>query len=138
MDNKQYTQLVKENLFSTDNLVPLDVPFVDVRGSIQNLITNGVESVAVIESKKGSIRSNHWHKDNSHYLYIVSGEIKYSERDLDGSNRKEDIYKSGQMIFTGPNKVHKVEMLSDTIMISLAPKSNAPEDHNQDTVKCEY
>lgn len=117
----------------------LSVPFLDDRGKIQNLFTSGeIESVAVITSEKGSVRSNHWHRENSHHLYIVSGEIKYSERNLDGTERIETIVREGEVISTGPNKVHKVEMLTNTIMISLAPRSNAPDHHDQDTVKEEF
>lgn len=138
LTNKTITKLIKQYIYPENSLIPLDTPFVDDRGVIQNLITNGIESVAVITSKKGSIRSNHWHQFNSHHLYIVSGSVEYFERNLDGMNRTQTIYAAGQMFFTPPNKVHKVVAIEDTIMISLAPKSNAPEEHDEDTIKEDF
>ncbi|HVI42667.1 MAG TPA: cupin domain-containing protein [Anaerovoracaceae bacterium] len=132
------TQQIKDKNFPADPLIPLDKPFVDHRGMIQNLITDGIESVAVITSVKGSVRSNHYHKYNSHYLYVLNGKIRYHERNLDGSDVKVSDYVAGQMFFTPPDKVHKVEFLEDTVLISLAPQSNAPDDHDNDTVHQEF
>lgn len=118
------------------NNIVLPDPFQDERGKIQNILVDvEIKSVAVIESKKGAIRSNHWHKQNTHRLYILSGKVEYSERNLDGSEKTCDIYEAGTMIYTGPNKVHKLVSLTDSIMISLAPQSNHPDCHDQDTVK---
>ncbi len=121
-------------------LIHLDEPFIDERGTIQNLITTGgIESVAVITSKKDSVRSNHYHINGSgHYLYIVNGKVKYYERDLDGTNIKINIYNAGQMIFTPERKVHKVEFLEDSLLVSMAPRSNSPDNHDADTIPMEF
>ena len=44
-------------------------PFVDARGSIQALVMEPINDVAIILSVKGSIRANHFHKTDSHYAY---------------------------------------------------------------------
>src|ERR1700688_4824237 len=98
------------------NKAILEKPFIDDRGIIQNLITTGVGSVAIIITKKGGIRSNHYHKNNSHHLYVISGSVEYFERDLDGSNKSSMIYNAGDMFFTPPRKVHKVIALEDCVM----------------------
>ena len=33
-------------------------------------------------SKKGTIRSNHYHKKDSHYIYIVKGEILWAYKKI--------------------------------------------------------
>lgn len=138
LTNKIITALIKEKIYPENNFIPLDKAFIDERGKIQNLITNGgIESIALITTKKGSVRSNHYHLHNAHYLYLISGQVIYVECDLDGSNKKELIYSAGDMIFTQPKKIHKVVALEDGVMISMAPKSNAPEDHDFDTIKME-
>lgn len=123
---------------TNNSLLPLQPPFTDLRGSITNLVTDGIQSVAVITSTKGSIRSNHYHLHNSHYLYVISGKVKYYERDLDGSNITIQEYESGQMFYTTSHKVHKVEFLDDTVLVSLAPQSNAPSEHDKDTIHQEF
>lgn len=138
MNNKLITNLIKQDIYPENPLISLDQPFIDNRGSIQNLITNGIESIAVITSVAGSVRSNHYHLHNSHYLHLITGKVRYYERNLDGSNSEVQEYGAGQMFFTPPNKVHKVEFLEDSIMVSLAPKSNAPDDHDTDTIHQEF
>ena len=62
--------------------VSLGSSFVDDRGIIQNIINQSFNHVGMITSKKGSVRSNHYHLKNSHYMYILSGKMEYWERDL--------------------------------------------------------
>ena len=51
--------------------------YVDDCGSIQTLINCQIRNVALITSKKGSIRSNHYGKTNWHYMYMLSGSADY-------------------------------------------------------------
>lgn len=138
MNNKIITQLIKERIYPQNPLIPLDAPFVDDRGSIQNLITNGIESISVITSKTGSVRSNHYHLHSGHYLYVSCGVVQYYERNLDGSNILIKEYGPGEMFFTPPNKVHKLVFITDSLMISLAPMPNDHDSHEEDLVRCEF
>ena len=54
----------------------------DKRGSLQNIITGSFASCMEIFSKKGTIRSNHYHKKDSHYIYIVKGEILWAYKKI--------------------------------------------------------
>lgn len=132
------TELIKIGIYPKDNLIPLDAPFINENGIIKNLITDGVDSVTIITSKKGSVRSNHYHVANSHYLFLISGSVSYHERDIDGNNVKENIYKAGQMFFTPPQRVHKVVALEDTVMISMAHGCNKHDSHEEDLVRMEF
>jgi len=138
MNNKEYTDLVDKEEFPSDPLVPLDVPFVNAAGVIQNLLNCKIGAVAIIHSKSGSVRSNHFHKSNWHYLYVVSGSVKYYERDLDGSNEFRKIYEAGDMFFTAPNKVHKTEFLQDCVMMSFGRDSKKHEAHEEDLIREEF
>lgn len=42
------------------------------------------------------------------------------------------------MFFTPPNKVHKTESITDSIMISLGKESKDHESHEKDIVRQEY
>lgn len=138
MKNKEYTDLVGKEEFPMDPLVPLDAPFVNDAGIIQNLLNCHVGAVAIIHSKKGSVRSQHYHLSNWHYLYVVSGEVKYFERNLDGTELMTRTYVAGDMFFTPPNKVHKTEFMSDTILISLGKESKDHLSHENDIVREEF
>lgn len=116
----------------------IDDIFVNDKGRIINILFEPVQSVAIIESKAGSIRSNHYHKSDAHWLYVVSGSMKYYERDLDGSNRVEVVVNAGEMIFSDAMKVHKTEFPVDTVLISMAKKIRDHEHHEEDVVREEY
>jgi quercetin dioxygenase-like cupin family protein len=138
MDNSEYTTLVDEGKFPTDMLVPLPKAFVNDAGVIQNLLLTPITSIAIITSKMGSVRSNHYHKTDWHYLYIVSGSVIYYERNIDGSDIKITTYRTGEMFFTPPLKVHKTEFLEDTIMMSFAKNVRDHEHHEEDIIRIEF
>jgi len=140
MNNKEYTSLVAVGNFPDEIIVPLDPPFEDARGKIQNLVLSPITSTAIITSKAGTVRSNHYHNANWHYLYIVSGSMEYYERDVDvsGENIKPIIVKAGEMVFTGPMKVHKTIFLEDTIMMSFGTGTKDHEHHEEDLVRVEF
>lgn len=140
MKNKEYTDAVENKNYPADPLVSLDLPFVDDRGVIQNLLNSPINGAAIITSKKGSIRSNHMHQEDFHYLYVMSGSLHYYERDLkqDGSTISPVLYVAGQMIFTPPFKVHKVVFLEDSILISLSKRNRDHLSHEEDLIRVEF
>jgi quercetin dioxygenase-like cupin family protein len=135
MDNKKYSEMVEKEEFPTEMSVPLDTPTIDERGVIQNILNSHVGSVAIITSKAGSVRSNHWHQSNWHYLYVISGKMKYLERNLDGSGLKEKVYQTGELVFTAPHKAHRTEFLEDTVLLSLGKSSKEHQHHEEDLVR---
>jgi quercetin dioxygenase-like cupin family protein len=140
MKNKEYTNAVEAKQYPNDAIVPLDGPFVDDRGSIQNLLNTSINGAAIITSKAGSIRSNHWHREDFHYLYVLSGSMEYYERDvgISGELQSPIIVKTGQMVFTPPNKVHKTVFLEDTVLLSFSKRNRDHESHESDLVREEY
>jgi len=136
MNNKEYSNLVDEENYPEDNIVPLDLPFIDQRGLIQNLLNTPINGVAVIVSNAGSIRSNHYHKTDFHYLYVLSGSMEYYERDLDEEFvGKPLIVNAGQMVFTPPLKVHKTVFLQDTVLISCSKRNRDHDSHEEDVIR---
>jgi len=139
MNNKEYTQSVNDGNFPIERLVALAEPFKNEKGIIQNLLLTPITSVAIITSKAGSVRSNHYHKTDWHYLYILSGSLKYYERNIDTLIDIEPfIEKAGQMVFTPPKYLHKTEFIEDTIMISMAHNIRDHERHEADIIRQEF
>jgi dTDP-4-dehydrorhamnose 3,5-epimerase-like enzyme len=139
MNSTEYINAVINKDYPEDRFVPLDIPFEDDKGLIQNLLLDAtIRSISVITSKHGSIRSNHYHKTDWHYLYIVSGSLRYYERDINGSNKIIKVFKAGEMFFTPPMKVHKVEFLENTIMMSFAKNIRDHKQHEEDLIREEF
>ena len=59
---------------------------IDKRGSIEELVNEKTRSVSLISTKKGSIRANHYHKTDWHYIYVLRGSFLYFYRETKKSN----------------------------------------------------
>lgn len=133
--------------------VELPEPFVDERGSIQNVLsvvrtarklgpgeTGGtIGNVALIRSPRGAIRSNHYHKEDWHFLYMVSGRMLYFVRDVGmKSFPPGELVDEGQMVFTPVCREHAVLFLSDSVLLSMARDAQTHEKHEADVVRVSY
>jgi quercetin dioxygenase-like cupin family protein len=139
MDHETYIQLVEQGEYPSDPMVPLPKSFEDARGVIQNLLLTTVRNVALVTSKAGTTRSNHYHKADWHYLYVISGSFNYYERALDGSSEVEPLLvKAGEMVFTPPLKVHRTDFLEDTVMLSMGKNPQDHVHHEEDVVRMPF
>ena len=117
-------------------VVKLEKPFVDARGEIQPLVDMMMESAVMIESKKGSLRANHYHKTDWHYCYVISGAIDYYHR-LTGSTGTPETMtiKQGEMVFTPPMIDHGMTFPEDTVFLTLSRNPRDQESYEQDVVR---
>lgn len=117
-------------------IVALERPFVDERGQIQPLVDLAMESCVLIESKKGSVRANHYHQSDWHFCYVLSGSIEYLHRPH-GSSAKPTkvVVKEGQLFFTPPMVDHAMVFLQDTSFLVLGRNSRSQEVYEADVVR---
>lgn len=121
----------------TKNIRP---QFVDERGGITSILSGdnpSIKSVLSITSKAGSIRSNHYHKKDSHYCYIVSGRAEWREQPMSGGEVESAILEAGDMVYTAPMIIHTVKFLEDTVFFAFATESRLQENYEADTIKTE-
>lgn len=135
--NKEYVDLVSQGTFPEEVRVPLDFPFIDDRGIIQNLWLGGSGSITHITSKKGTNRANHYHQGDFHATYIISGEIKYTESNIDGTDKKEYAFKKGDMFMSPPMKWHRMEFLSDSEFITINGIVKSHDNYERSVVRIE-
>jgi len=122
----------------TDSVIPLPAPFVDSRGVIQPLVEGGVHSVQVITSKASTVRANHFHKTDSHYMYVVQGVMKYYHRAAgDTAPPASFLVKTGQMVYTPPLVEHAVEFLEDSTFLNITGKPRDQGSYEDDLVRVE-
>jgi len=118
-------------------IIKLNKPFTDERGKIQNLISlNKLQSVVIIESKKDTIRANHYHKTDWHYCYVFSGSINYYSRHV-GIEEAPTLtkIKTGDLFFT-PNMVeHAMVFPENTVFLTLGGGTRSHEDYEADLVR---
>ncbi len=110
--------------------------FKDNRGEIQTLLNKHNGSVVVISTVSGVERANHYHKEDYHYCYVVSGSIIYFERPAGSNERpKKHVFKTGQMFYTPPMIEHCMHFDEPTVFVTLGGGSRKQDEYEDDLVR---
>ena len=111
----------------------------DVRGAITKILDNGtlIKSILLITSQAGAVRANHYHKKDSHYAYLLSGSMEYSEKPVAGGEIETAVLSAGDMVFTPPEMIHAMRFLEESVFLAMATESRSQEDYEADTVRIE-
>ncbi len=119
-------------------LIQLPGAFRDERGAIQTLVDGGIQSVQIITSKANTIRANHYHRTDSHFMYVVSGAMKYFHRVAGSSSAPASVVvHAGEMVFTPPMVEHAVEFLEDSVFVNITGKPRDQGTYEDDLVRVE-
>lgn len=118
----------------------IEPEFVDERGGIARLLDDGVTSIRsalLITSKAGAVRANHYHKEDAHYCYLLSGRMEYLERPAEQADAPlaREVLEAGDLVYTPPRAAHAMRFLEDSTFLALATKSRHQEAYEQDTVR---
>lgn len=117
-------------------IVKLDQPFLDERGCIQPLLDLRTESALIINSSKGSVRANHYHKTDWHYCYVISGQIDYFHRPVGTTaSPKKVSVKKGELFFTPPLVEHAMLFTEDTTFLTLSRNQRNQNAYEEDLVR---
>lgn len=117
-------------------IVSLEKPFVDARGQIRPLVDLTMESCVLIESRKGSVRANHYHRTDWHFCYVISGSIEYLHRPHGSAEKPARVLvRQGQLFFTPPMVDHAMVFPEDTTFMVLGRNSRAQEVYEADVVR---
>jgi hypothetical protein len=113
-------------------------PYTDDRGSLQTLINCTIENVALITSKKGTIRSNHYHKTDWHYMYMVTGSADYYYRPTGSPEPpKKILFKQGDLVYTGAMEDHATVFLEDSVLLAMSGHPRDQATYESDVVRIE-
>jgi nucleoside-diphosphate-sugar epimerase/dTDP-4-dehydrorhamnose 3,5-epimerase-like enzyme len=96
--------------------------FIDERGKISNYdLPEPINMIGYIESKKGTMRANHFHPVQEQKCLLIKGQFISIYKDLvDGKSTKvTHIVNEGDMIVTQPNVAHTMVFTEDTIFLNL-------------------
>jgi quercetin dioxygenase-like cupin family protein len=117
-------------------VIPPQEPFVNTAGTITNIAFGEFACVSIIHSVAGSTRSKHFHKQDSHILYVLEGVMHYWERPLDGEYPLHpQVLLAGESLFTPPLVVHKTYFPVATTLISCSKLPRDHESHESDVVR---
>jgi len=106
----------------------------DKRGDFKNIINDNFKNLSIIFSKKGTIRSNHYHIKDSHFIYIISGKMIYYYKKL---NKNAKIFKKtlvkGDIVYTPCLEVHATVFSEDTTIIVASKNPRSKKFYEKDT-----
>jgi nucleoside-diphosphate-sugar epimerase/SAM-dependent methyltransferase/dTDP-4-dehydrorhamnose 3,5-epimerase-like enzyme len=96
--------------------------FIDSRGKISNYeLSEPINLIGCIESKKGSIRGNHYHPVQEQKCLLIKGQYISVYQDLLEKNTPKitHIVNAGDLIVTRPNVAHAMVFTQDSTFLNL-------------------
>lgn len=105
----------------------------DKRGSIISLVDEKVKNVSIITCLPKTLRSNHWHKKDWHYMYVLEGLMEYF------FVSKNKVFfmkiKKGDNVFTPPNELHATYFPVKTVLLVSSKNPRDKKTYERDTVR---
>ena len=99
-----------------------DNEFIDNRGKISNHeLTEPINMIGLIESKKGTIRANHYHPQQEQKCLFTKGQIIEVFQDILNPNSPKitQVVNEGQLSIIKPNVAHTMVFSKDTTFLNL-------------------
>ena len=96
--------------------------FLDARGSISNHeLTEPINLIGLIESKKGTLRANHYHPQQEQKCLFTKGQIIEIFQDIINphSPKITQVVNAGQLSIIKPNVAHTMVFTKDTTFLNL-------------------
>ncbi len=96
--------------------------FVDHRGRISNHeLPEPINLIGYIDSKKGSVRANHFHPIQEQKCLLIKGQFISVYKDLlnENSQKVTHVVNEGDLIITKPNVAHSMVFTKDSIFLNL-------------------
>ena len=96
--------------------------FVDPRGKISNHeLTEPINMIGLVQSKKGSIRANHYHPQQEQKCLFTKGQIIEIFQDILNQNSPKitQVVNEGQLSVIKPNVAHTMVFTKDTTFLNL-------------------
>ena len=99
-----------------------DNEYIDARGKISNHeLTEPINLIGLIDSKKGTIRANHYHPQQEQKCLFTKGQIIEVYQDIlnPGAPKITQVVNEGQLSIINPNVAHTMVFTKDTTFLNL-------------------
>ena len=123
-------------VYNSPKLIKLDEAHIDDRGFIQSIINKRNTNVSIISSVKHSIRSNHYHITDWHYMYTLKGSYYYYYKSLNDNGELNRLkVDQGQTLFTPPLECHATLFLKNTELLVISKNARDQKSYEKDTIR---
>jgi len=114
--------------------------FVDERGRITNYeLPEPINWIGWIESKKGTVRANHYHPIQEQKCILISGRYISVFKDLKKPNSPmtTQLMEPGDVVVTKPNVAHTMVFLEDSLFLNLVNGEREHDNFGKHTIPYE-
>ena len=110
--------------------------FKDKRGWLKKILDGNFSSCIEVYSKKGSVRANHYHKKDKHFIYVINGEILYFYKDRKKrAKTKFKIMKKNDLFFTPAMQEHMAYFTKNTHFLAFSTRKRTKFDYEKDLIR---
>ena len=118
---------------------PLEM-FEDERGKILDIFyKEDIQHVAQIDSQPNVIRGNHYHKETTQHMLMISGSMEYWYKKVDSNEKPKMVHlKKGDLVSTPPFEIHTLKIGKDgNSFIVFSTGLRGGKDYESDTYRVE-
>lgn len=112
-----------------ERLAP-DFAFEDIRGKLTQLVHGGYTQVNVLESRKGVLRGEHFHKVSREAFFVVRGQVEVTLKK--NAERQTESFGPGDFFEVPPFVVHSLHFPEDCVLVALYDIPVEREDGTKD------
>ena len=113
------------------------INFKDKRGIIKDIFyKKNINHVAIIRSKAGVRRGDHYHKKTTQYMYITKGSLEYWYKKRGSKLKaKKILLKEGDLVKTPPNEMHALKIVKANEFFVFTVGKRGGKDYEADTFR---
>ena len=104
----------------------------------ESILSYEIKNVSIIETFPNSMRSNHFHHKDFHFMYILEGEIDYFFKPLNSDEISYLKIEAGTTIFTPNNEIHSCHFPVNTKMVVSSGFPRDQKTYEEDTVRIDF
>jgi hypothetical protein len=108
----------------------------DRRGTIVSVVEEKTNNISIINCNSKTIRSNHLHKKDWHFMYILNGIMEYFF-----INENKIFFmklKKGDVVFTPPKEIHATYFPIKTVLLVASKNKRDQATYEKDTIRKKF
>lgn len=125
-------------MYKKSVILPFEQSKEDERGYIKSIINQPSTNTSIIMCMPGSVRANHYHLRDWHYMYILEGSMDYFFFDNDLNKVCFMSLKKDQIVFTPPKEVHATYFSEKTKLVVVSYLARDEISYEADTRRVSF
>jgi oxalate decarboxylase/phosphoglucose isomerase-like protein (cupin superfamily) len=125
-------------MYKKSIILPFEQSKEDERGYIKSIINQPSTNTSIIMCMPGSVRANHYHLRDWHYMYILEGSMDYFFFDNELNKVSFMSLKKDQIVYTPPKEVHATYFSEETKLIVISYLARDEISYEADTRRVSF